>query len=85
VQNTSLAPVPERAGSITRAQGGRYRTVTTHLTKAERYMADVTEDVLNKVSADALANQAGHSKMGAFTAAPADLSTRAGFTVYTGH
>src|SRR5882672_9112631 len=28
VQNTSLAPVPERAGSIPRAQGGRYRTVT---------------------------------------------------------
>src|SRR6202047_3114028 len=28
VQKTSLAPVPERAGSIPRAQGGRYRTVT---------------------------------------------------------
>src|SRR6266478_8129692 len=28
VQNTSLAQVPERAGSIPRAQGGRYRTVT---------------------------------------------------------
>src|SRR6266478_3389813 len=28
VQNTSLAPVPERAVSLPRAQGGRYRTVT---------------------------------------------------------
>src|SRR6266481_5993505 len=33
VQNTSLAPVPERAGSIPRAQGGRYRTVTADLSQ----------------------------------------------------
>src|SRR5467141_1179405 len=31
VQNTSLAPVPEQAGSIPRAQGGRYRTVTVEI------------------------------------------------------
>src|SRR5713101_3296589 len=31
VQNTSLAPVPEQAGSIPRAQGGRYRTVTPNV------------------------------------------------------
>jgi hypothetical protein len=55
--------------------------LTTHLTKAERYMADVTEDLVKKMTADAL-TKAGHSKMTAYAAAPADLSTGAGFTVY---
>jgi hypothetical protein len=41
VQNTSLAPVPERAGSIPRAQGGRYRTVTVIIALPDLMLLDV--------------------------------------------
>jgi hypothetical protein len=58
--------------------------LTTHVTKAEQYVADLTEGRLKELSASALANTERSIKMEALTAASTSLLTGTGFTVYRG-